>query len=231
MNKFWKNLNVLASDHTLPPALVSIFKNALGDDSTSLKYLTFVLSPNGPGGQIDRDILEENFNMVDTARKYHLSLPEVQKAIQMFVERRAIPVREGAPTKEIGGLNGKNGNGHLAARRMPPPLGPYPVCGSTIHRLDSRRSDGGEVVEVGEGYAMVYWHKAKKKTKVAIARLRDVRLFKVKSPAGADEGAPKPKRNGNGHGSSKSKRNGLVAKVRARASGKSVVRLGGKKRR
>ena len=49
--------------------------------------------------------------MVDTARKYHLSLPEVQKAIQMFVERRAIPVREGAPTKEIGGLNGKNGNG------------------------------------------------------------------------------------------------------------------------
>jgi hypothetical protein len=85
------------------------------------------------------------------------------------------------------------------------------------------------VVEVGEGYAMVYWHKAKKKTKVAIARLRDVRLFKVKSPAGADEGAPKPKRNGNGH--SKSKRNGLVAKVRARSSGKSVVRLGGKKRR
>ena len=54
MNKFWKNLNVLASDHTLPPALVSILKNALGDDSTSLKYLTFVLSPNGPGGQIDR---------------------------------------------------------------------------------------------------------------------------------------------------------------------------------
>ena len=63
MNKFWKNLNVLASDHTLPPALVSIFKNALGDDSTSLKYLTFVLSPPGPvGGQIDRDILEENFS-------------------------------------------------------------------------------------------------------------------------------------------------------------------------
>ena len=78
---------------------------------------------------------------------------------------------------------------------------------------------------------MVYWAKAQKKTKVAIARLRDVRLFKVKSPAGADEGAPKPKRNGHGHGPSKSKRNGLVAKVRARASGKSVVRLGGKKRR
>jgi hypothetical protein len=122
MNKFWKNLNVLASDHTLPPALVSIFKNALGDDSTSLKYLTFVLSPNGPGGQIDRDILEENFNMVDTARKYHLSLPEVQKAIQMFVERRAIPVREGAPTKEIGGLNGKNGNGHIPCAVLPFPV-------------------------------------------------------------------------------------------------------------
>ena len=88
-------------------------------------------------------------------------------------------------------------------------------------------------MEVGEGYAMVYWHKAKKKTKVAIARLRDIRLFKVKSPAGADEGAPKAKRNGNGHShsSSKSKRNGLVAKVRARSSGKSVVRIGGKKRR
>jgi hypothetical protein len=66
---------------------------------------------------------------------------------------------------------------------------------------------------------MVYWHKAKKKTKVAIARLRDIRLFKVKSPAGADEGAPK------------AKRNGLVVKVRARSSGKSVVRIGGKKRR
>jgi len=230
MNKFWKNLNCLASDHVLPPALVSVFKNALGEDSTSLKYLTFVLSPNGPGGQIDRDILEENFNMVDTARKYHLSLPEVQKAIQMFVERRAIPVREGAPTKEVGGLNGRNGNGHVVARRQPPPLGPYPVCGSTISRLDSRRSDAGEVVEVGEGFAMVYWAKAQKKTKVAIARLRDVRLFKVKSPAGADEGASsKPKRNG--HSSGKSKRNGLVAKVKARSTGKSVVRLGGKKRR
>ena len=230
MNKFWKNLNCLASDHPLPPALVSIFKNALGEDSTSLKYLTFVLSPNGPGGQIDRDILEENFNMVDTARKYHLSLPEVQKAIQMFVERRAIPVREGAPTKEVGGLNGRNGNGHEAARRLPPPLGPYPVCGATISRLDSRRSDGGEVVEVGEGYAMVYWAKAAKKTKVSISRLRDVRLFKVKSPAGADEGnAAKAKRNG--HSSSKGKRNGLISKVRARSTGKSVVRLGAKKRR
>jgi len=230
MNKFWKNLNCLASDHPLPPALVSIFKNALGEDSTSLKYLTFVLSPNGPGGQIDRDILEENFNMVDTARKYHLSLPEVQKAIQMFVERRAIPVREGAPTKEVGGLNGRNGNGHESARRLPPPLGPYPVCGATISRLDSRRSDGGEVVEVGEGYAMVYWAKAAKKTKVSIARLRDVRLFKVKSPAGADEGnAAKAKRNG--HSASKGKRNGLISKVRARSTGKSVVRLGAKKRR
>jgi hypothetical protein len=148
----------------------------------------------------------------------------------MFVERRAIPVREGAPTKEVGGLNGRNGNGHVVARRQPPPLGPYPVCGSTISRLDSRRSDAGEVVEVGEGFAMVYWAKAQKKTKVAIARLRDVRLFKVKSPAGADEGSSsKPKRNG--HGSSKGKRNGLVAKVKARSTGKSVVRLGGKKRR
>lgn len=230
MNKFWKNLNCLASDHPLPPAIVSIFKNALGEDSTSLKYLTFVLSPNGPGGQIDRDILEENFNMVDTARKYHLSLPEVQKAIQMFVERRAIPVREGAPTKEVSGLNGRNGHGQESARRLPPPLGPYPVCGSTISRLDSRRSDGGEVVEVGEGYAMVYWAKAAKKTKVSISRLRDVRLFKVKSPGGADDGsAPKAKKNG--HSSSKSKRNGLVSKVRARSTGKSVVRLGAKKRR
>jgi len=230
MNKFWKNLNCLASDHVLPPALVAVFKSALGEDSTSLKYLTFVLSPNGPGGQVDRDILEENFNMVDTARKYHLSLPEVQKAIQMFVERRAIPVREGAPTKEVGGLNGRNGNGNIAARRLPPPLGPYPVCGATISRLDSRRSDGGEVVEVGEGYAMVYWTKAQKKTKVSISRLRDVRLFKVKSPAGADEGNPsKPKRNGAPSG--KAKRNGLISKVRARSTGKSPVRLGGKKRR
>ena len=103
MNKFWKNLNCLASDHVLPPALVAVFKSALGEDSTSLKYLTFVLSPNGPGGQVDRDILEENFNMVDTARKYHLSLPEVQKAIQMFVERRAIPVREGHPPRKWAG--------------------------------------------------------------------------------------------------------------------------------
>jgi hypothetical protein len=96
--------------------------------------------------------------------------------------------------------------------------------------LDSRRSDGGEVVEVGEGYAMVYWAKAAKKTKVSIARLRDVRLFKVKSPAGADDGsAAKAKRNG--HSSSKSKRNGLISKVRARSTGKSVVRLGAKKRR
>jgi hypothetical protein len=148
----------------------------------------------------------------------------------MFVERRAIPVREGAPTKEVGGLNGRNGHGHESARRLPPPLGPYPVCGATISRLDSRRSDGGEVVEVGEGYAMVYWAKAAKKTKVSIARLRDVRLFKVKSPAGADEGnAAKAKRNG--HGSSKGKRNGLISKVRARSTGKSVVRLGAKKRR
>ena len=86
------------------------------------------------------------------------------------------------------------------------------------------------MVEVGEGYAMVYWANAAKKTNVSISRLRDVRLFKVKSPGGADDGsASKAKKNG--HSSSKSKRNGLVSKVRARSTGKSVVRLGAKKRR
>jgi hypothetical protein len=83
-------------------------------------------------------------------------------------------------------------------------------------------------VEVGEGFAMVYWAKAQKKTKVSISRLRDVRLFKVKSPAGEnDSNGAKGKRNG--HSSSKGKGNGLITKVRARSTGKSVVRLGGKK--